>query len=72
MIRLLVRHFKEADRLLRQHGLAARLRSLDALQLAVALGLNATGPLDTFVCADANLCQIAGAEGLALVNPEMP
>lgn len=36
LVRLLIRHFKEADRLIGQHGLARRIRTLDALQLAVA------------------------------------
>ncbi len=61
-----------AEQLLVQHGLGRSLRTLDALQLAVALGLQAVGPLDAFVCADANLCHIAPAEGLTVVNPEVP
>src|SRR4029450_7319142 len=35
--RILVAHYQEAERLLRLHGPARRLRTLDALQLAVAL-----------------------------------
>src|SRR5437660_1048255 len=42
-IRLLARHFKEAERQIRQHGLTIRLRTLDALQLAVALDLKGRG-----------------------------
>ena len=38
-IRLLVLHFKEAERLLRTYALSARLRTLDSLQLAVAVDL---------------------------------
>jgi predicted nucleic acid-binding protein len=64
--------FHRAQQLLVQHGLSRSLRTLDALQLAVALGLNAVGPLDAFVCADANLCATAAAEGLTVVNPEVP
>jgi hypothetical protein len=39
----LVRHFKDAERLIRQYGLAQRIRTLDALQLAVALDLRNRG-----------------------------
>src|SRR5207302_9603953 len=56
--------FHHAEQLLVGHGLGHNLRTLDALQLVVALGLNASGPLYAYVCADANLCLIAAAEGL--------
>jgi predicted nucleic acid-binding protein len=65
-------HFQDAQQLLIRRGLAQSLRTLDALQLAVAIDLNAAAPLDAFVCADANLCSIATAEGLTVVNPEVP
>lgn len=65
-------HLHHAEQLLVRHGLGRSLRTLDALQLAVALGLNAVAPLDAFVCADANLCSIAAAEGLKVLNPEVP
>jgi predicted nucleic acid-binding protein len=64
-------HLHHALRLLVRHGPARSLRTLDALQLAVAL-LSPIRPLDAFVCADANLCAIAAAEGLTVVNPEIP
>jgi predicted nucleic acid-binding protein len=64
--------FLEAQRLLVQYAPAQGLRTLDAIQLAVALGLDAASPLDSFVCADANLCQVAAAEGLTVINPEIP
>jgi len=65
-------HFHHAQQLLVLHGLSHNLRALDALQLAVALALNAAAPLGAFVCADANLCHIAAASGLAVINPEVP
>jgi predicted nucleic acid-binding protein len=40
VVRLSVSHFQTAERLVRRIGLAANLRTLDALQLAVAIGLN--------------------------------
>jgi predicted nucleic acid-binding protein len=64
-------HFHQAQQLLVRYGLLRSLRTLDAIQLAVALR-NTIGPLDAFVCADANLCQVATLEGLAVVNPEIP
>lgn len=72
VVRLLVSHFRSAELLIRRHGLTQNLRTLDALQLAVALDLNEPGDPITFVCADQALCGIATAEGLTVVNPEMP
>ncbi|MCH8292083.1 type II toxin-antitoxin system VapC family toxin [Candidatus Poribacteria bacterium] len=69
ILRLLVRHLQRAETLIRQHALAQSLRTLDAIQLAVALDLHQNHGLDYFVCADTNLCQIAEAEGLAVINP---
>jgi hypothetical protein len=65
-------HFHDAQQLLVRHGLVRSLRTLDSLQLAVALGWSAAGPLDAFVCADANLLAVAAAEGLTVLNPEVP
>jgi predicted nucleic acid-binding protein len=64
--------FQQAQQLLVQHATTRSLRTLDALQLAVALNVHALSPLDDFVCADANLCFIAAAEGLTVLNPEIP
>jgi predicted nucleic acid-binding protein len=63
---------QQAQQLLVQHATTRSLRTLDALQLAVALALHAIVPLDNFLCADANLCLIAAAEGLTVLNPEIP
>ena len=64
--------FQQAQQLLVRYATARSCRTLDALQLAVALGLHAIVPLDDFISADANLCLIAAAEGLAVLNPEVP
>jgi uncharacterized protein len=72
VVPLTAAHFHHAQQLLVQHGLGRSLRTLDALQLAVALGCAALGPLNAFVCADANLGHVAVAEGLTVVNPEVP
>lgn len=63
---------REAMRLLTSHGLAIPLRTLDAMQLAVALWQRDRGHLALFVCADARLCEVARREHLHVSNPEMP
>lgn len=65
-------HYDEAQRLVRKHGPSRRLRTLDALQLAVALDLRTKGALDQFICADKVLLGIAAREGLTVVDPEFP
>ena len=72
IVRLLVRHFQEADRLLQQHGLVHGLRTLDALQLAVAVDLQRRGLLGELVTADRVLTVVAPLEGLSVSNPEVP
>jgi hypothetical protein len=57
--RMVVRHFQLADDLLCRHARAHRLRTLDALQLAVAFDLNSQGLVVTFVCADQVVCPLA-------------
>lgn len=70
--RLLVAHYQEAERLLRQHGLARRLRTLDALQLAVAMDLHRKKAIDRIVSADRDLLAVAAIEGLGVFDPENP
>ena len=48
------------------------LRTLDALQLAVALALSHQGMIDHFVCADQRLCDTATEEGLSVIYPSGP
>jgi len=71
-LRLLVRHFQEADRLLQQHALLHGLHALDAIQLAVALDLRRRGTLDEFVTADQVLLTVAPLEGFVVSNPLAP
>ncbi len=57
---------EEAARSLDSHP----LRTYDALQLAGCLTVRHSVPAPlTFVCADRRLCQAAGFEGLAILNP---
>jgi hypothetical protein len=65
----LVIHYRDAERLVHVHGTSRPLRTLDALQLSIALDLHKQKRIDTFVCADAILCEFAALEGLATINP---
>ena len=71
-VRIVNAHYQLAGDLISQHGMSRQLRTLDAIQLAVALRLHQAAPIDQFVCADQRLCDIALLEGLAVINPEQP
>ena len=47
------------------------MRTLDAIQLAVAMDLHHKGLLDVFVVADKILADLAVGEGLTVLNPEV-
>ena len=72
VVRLLNTHYDRAQDLVTSYGLTRQIRTLDALQLAVALHLHQMAPIEHFVCADQRLCGIAALEGLNVVNPELP
>jgi predicted nucleic acid-binding protein len=72
IVRLTALHFREAHRLIQKLGTSRPLRTLDALQLSVALALRTQALLDHFVCADVRLCAVAQLEGLPVINPELP
>ncbi len=63
-------HFRDAERLINEHAIHSRLRTLDAIQLAVAMQLHRRALVEYFVCADKALCQVAERVGLAVLNPE--
>jgi uncharacterized protein len=65
-------HFTAAGRLLGKYGFIHRLRTLDALQLAIALDLWSQNLVDVFVAADKVMLEIATNEGITLLNPEAP
>ena len=69
-VRVLNADYQYAGDLVTKHGLSRQIRTLDALQLAVALRVHRTLALDRFVCADRRLIDIATLEGLAVINPE--
>src|SRR5262245_32879140 len=66
--RLLVGHFRSAERLVDRYASTRRFRTLDALQLSVALDLSAANRVDAFTSADEISCEIADAEGLSTLN----
>ncbi len=70
VIRVLNRHYDAAQDLIRRHGVAHRLKTLDAIQLGVALEVHQKQPLGGFVCTDQVLCDVARLEGLPVINPE--
>jgi predicted nucleic acid-binding protein len=64
------RHFEAASVIISKYGFQRRMRTLDALQLAVALDLRSKNLLDVFVVADRLLAEIGALEGLSGLNPE--
>ena len=65
-------HLVSAETLIGRHSFSRQLKTLDALQLAIALELAQNWLLDTFVVADKRLSEVASAEGLTVLNPESP
>ena len=66
------RHFQNARQLLITHGPTMSLRTLDAIQLAVALDLLKIGAISVMVVADQRLCKAAAASDCSAMNPENP
>ncbi len=66
------RHFEYARTCVAIYGTAEGLRSLDALQLAMAMHLSTGGPLHFLVAADQTLCRVARLEGLTAIDPQSP
>ena len=60
--------YQEAAQLLEKH-FRIRLRTLDALQLSVALALSRQDIIEQFVCADRRLSETARDEGLSVLRP---
>jgi len=65
-------HFQSARKLLVQYGVDEGLRTLDALQLAIALDLHRLGDITALVAADQRLCRVAPLAGCTAINPEQP
>jgi predicted nucleic acid-binding protein len=65
-------HFQVAKLFVIKYGRDHGLRTLDALQLSVASGLQRAGFAPLFVAADQRLCRTAELEGFRVINPEQP
>jgi len=63
------RYFRSAERLIHLHAVNNSLRTLDALQLAVAIELHRRGIILAMVASDRNLSEVAVLEGLQVINP---
>jgi len=64
--------FQSAKKLLVRFGVSEGLRTLDALQLAMALELRQMGHITVLVAADQRLCRVAVLAGCSAANPEQP
>jgi len=64
-------HKYTAIALLDKHALTRALRTLDALQLAVAVDLKEQEKLTYFVTADEKFGKIVEEEGIVVINPEL-
>jgi predicted nucleic acid-binding protein len=71
-VMLMQKHGSIAVKLLVKHATKRALRTLDALQLAVATDLKGQSNLDYFVCADDKLDKVAKLEKITFLNPEKP
>ena len=63
-------HLQMAQELILKYGLTHAVRSLDAIQLAVAIPLRSATGCNLIVAADSRLCAVAAAEGFEVLNPE--
>src|SRR5262245_40453461 len=68
-LRVLNAHYQLAGDLIGKHAMSRQFRTLDAIQLAVAVHFHRVFPLDHFVCSDHRLCDVARLEGLAVIQP---
>ena len=72
VIRVLRRHYDRADKLLVTYGPTVRLRTLDALHLAIALNLQERGLVQNLITADTAMATVGIQEGLTIINPLSP
>jgi uncharacterized protein len=68
-IRVMNAHYQLAGELIGKHAMSRQFRTLDAIQLAVALHFHRSFPIDHFVCSDQRLIDVVRLEGLAIIQP---
>jgi hypothetical protein len=66
------KHYRAAAKLLRLHGVSRGLRTLDALQLAIALDMLEASSISVIVSADKRLCEVAEIRGCPAIDPAQP
>jgi predicted nucleic acid-binding protein len=66
------RHFEYARTCVAIYGIREGLRSLDALQLSMAMHLSNAGLLHFLVATDQTLCRVARLERLTAIDPQLP
>jgi len=69
IITLRIRHYELAEKLIAAHGTSAALRTLDSLQLAVALDVSRGGFVNAVVTADRTMIKVAELEQLLCFDP---
>ena len=62
----------EPKAFLMSYGPTIRLRTLDALHLAIAFDLKERGLAQNLITADAAMASVGSREGLVIVNPLSP
>jgi predicted nucleic acid-binding protein len=72
IVMLTQKHGRTAVKLLVKHATKRSLRTLDALQLAIAVDLQSQRMLDYFVCADIKFGKVVKLEKVNFLNPEIP
>jgi uncharacterized protein len=66
------KHFQSAARLLRSYAVNRGLRTLDGIQLAVALDLRHTAWISVLISSDQRLCAVAELCGCPAADPANP
>ncbi len=66
------KHYRSAAKLLRLHGVSLGLRTLDALQLAIALEMLEASRISVMISADKRLCEVPEVCGCPAVDPADP
>ena len=65
-------HFEYAKTCVAMYGPQEGIRTLDALQLSMAIHLLNSGLLHFMVAADERMCRVARKEGIDVINPQSP
>jgi hypothetical protein len=67
-----LKHYRSAAKMLRLHGVSHGLRTLGALQLAIALDMLESSSISVMISADKRLCEVAEVCGCPAIDPAQP